>query len=145
MFAQSLQGTVHTHPSGVFAEAQLGSDFGVGALLKVAQQQGVSVRFGQLVHGLVEHRCQTVPIGFGIGGAMGFLHGVRLVFATSTAGFVPDVSGSHAMGRRVQPAHQRRMPRESVRLAGEFGEDRLGDVCRSCRVATDLPNGGRVD
>ena len=76
---------------------------------------------------------------------MGFLHGVRLVFATSTAGFVPDVSGSHAMGRRVQPAHQRRMPRESVRLAGEFGEDRLGDVCRCRRVATDLPNGGRVD
>jgi len=37
------------------------------------------------------------------------------------------------------------MPHESVRLAGEFGEDRLGDVCRSCRVATDLPNGGRVD
>ncbi|MFM7806139.1 MAG: PQQ-binding-like beta-propeller repeat protein [Verrucomicrobiota bacterium] len=48
------------------------------------------------------------------------------------------IQGSHAMGRRVQPAHQRRVPHESVRLAGEFGEDRLGDVCRSCRVATDL-------
>lgn len=31
------------------------------------------------------------------------------------------------------------------RLAGELSEDRLGDVCGSSRVTTDLSNGGRVD
>ena len=129
--AQFVEGAVHAHARGVFAELQFCADVGKFPALEKTQQHRLAVRCIQLGQYFVDHAAGALPFQGGnriVGGI--FLHKLGLLFPRLAAAFA-----AHGLGRRVsrageQPSSQHLVPGQYSGFAGQIGEDQLRDILR---------------
>jgi hypothetical protein len=91
------------------------------------------------VHGFVQEGFDIGPVG-GAG-----IHGVEFagdLFAELSAGFAADNINGSAAGDLIEPGCEDGIGREAVRLAGQVGEDGLGDFLSELRGADLAKRGG---
>ena len=117
------------------------ADFAEGFVLEVAEQDGGAVGVVERVHGFVEERFDVRPVG---GGGV---HGIHLggdLFAQLAAGFAADDINGRAAGDLIKPRGEDGVGLQPGGVAGEVGEDGLGDFLGELRGA-DLAERGGID
>ncbi len=140
-FAQALDSAVDTLLRGIIGGAEGGADFTEGFVLEVAEQDGGAVGLVERVHGFVEQGFDVRPIG---GGGV---HGIHLggdLFAQLAAGLAADDVNGGAAGDLIKPRGEDGIGRKAAGVAGEVGEDGLGDFLGELRGA-DLAERGGMD
>jgi hypothetical protein len=143
--AQFFQGAIDPHPGGILGQGDLGTDFTVGSLLKIAQQDSLAVGGVQRVQRRVEGGLRPLPNGGGRRGVLREGHGVRRLLAVLAPDFSADGLGRGVAGAGMQPAGQRGPGGKLGRLPGQAAENRLRHVFRPVGVAPALPKRRVVD
>jgi hypothetical protein len=154
--AEFFEGALGAHAGGVFGEAELAADLGVGVAGEVAQEDGLAVGLTEGREGVVEEGFDAGPVGgrFGGGGGGGGGHrrvnGERGVgggecFAGRAAGIGLAMAGGGVSGCLIQPAGETGVASEGGRFAREAEEDYLRHFLGAVVVAIELAAGGGVN
>jgi len=114
-------------------------------VLEIAEQHSDTVFFAESVHGFVQHRKEVVPGRLGRGIAEEFIHGIGLLFPRLPPLFCAIGAQRYQARGRVEPAGQRGMLAEALRLPGEFSEDLLRHVLGAMDVAACQSQRGGID
>ena len=141
-FAQAFDGAADALLRGVVAHAEGVADFAEGFVLEIAEQDGGAVGVVERVHGFVEQRFDVRPVG---GGGVHGVQGVELggdLFAQLAAGFAADDINGGAAGDLIEPRGEDGVGRRRCGVAGEVGEDGLGDFLGELRGADLAKRGG---
>lgn len=144
-FSQAFHGAAHALLRRIVGSAEGDADFAEGFILEVAQQYGGAIGFIERYHGFVEQGFDMRPVG------SGGVHGVQVggdLLAQLPTGFAADDINGGAASDLIEPRgqHGRRVwsGRHFRGVAGEVGEDRLGDFLGELRGA-DLAERGGMD
>ena len=144
-FAQAFHGAAHAFLRGIVGSAQGDANFAEGLLLEVAEQYGGAIGFIERSHGFVKQGFDMRPVG------SGGVHGIQVggdLLAQLSAGFAADDINGGAARDLIEPGGQSgregRGGRQFCGVAGEVGEDGLGDFLGELRGA-DLSESGGMD
>ena len=141
--ADTLDGAAHPLLRGLFASAECFGHFTRRAAMKVAQEQGIAIAFGQLSQGIIEMGRDLFPNSVRFSG-MQFIHGHSFLFTSTTADIGTDGFDRKILRSAMEPTGKNRAIGEPSSLPSERNENRLCDILREMRVAHH-PEHGRIN